>query len=219
MHRFLEEEAKRQSNIEDITEKALPLLDDDASPDAMEDDWVTNFFDKSRIVSDNDMQGLWARVLAGEAGHPGAFSKRTVNFLGDLDKADAELFAALCGFGWDMGDLVPLVFDTQAEIYNRHGINFGSLTHLDSIGLIQFNNLAGFRSLRLPKRVSMKYYGWPLELEFPKDDDNELLLGNVLLTKVGQELAPICGGKPVAGFVEFMQERWKDFWPKPGPEQ
>jgi hypothetical protein len=100
MHRFLVEEAKRQSNIESITEKALPLLDEKSSPQNVEDDWITNFFDRSRIISDNDMQELWSRVLAGEANGPGTFSKRTVNLLSDLDKRDAELFTRLCGFGW-----------------------------------------------------------------------------------------------------------------------
>ena len=41
MHRFIEEEAQRQKNIEDITAKALPQLTEGAKPDAMEDDWVT----------------------------------------------------------------------------------------------------------------------------------------------------------------------------------
>ena len=84
LRRFLEEETKRQSNIEDITQKALPLLKEESSPQNVEDDWVTNFFDKCRIVSDEDMQRLWSRVLAGEANAPGAFSKRTVNLLADL---------------------------------------------------------------------------------------------------------------------------------------
>jgi Protein of unknown function (DUF2806) len=70
MHRFIEE-AKRQENMEAITERALPQLESGSDPNKMEHDWVTNFFDKSRIVSDSDMQELWARVLAGEATHQG----------------------------------------------------------------------------------------------------------------------------------------------------
>lgn len=97
-NRFIEEEAQRQKNMEDITTKALPQLNPEANPDSVENDWLVNFFDKSRIVSDDEMQGLWSRVLAGEANIPGTYSKRTVNFLSDLDKAEAELFAKLCGF-------------------------------------------------------------------------------------------------------------------------
>ena len=120
VHRWIEEEAQRQKNMEDITEKALPQLDEEATPDSVENDWLVNFFDKSRIVSDNEMQELWSRVLAGEANTPGTYSKRTVNCLSDLDKGDAELLIKLCGFGWTIGDVVPLVFDVDAEIYRKH---------------------------------------------------------------------------------------------------
>ena len=44
VNRWIEEEAQRQKNIEDITSKALPQLNDAANPDGMEDDWITNFF-------------------------------------------------------------------------------------------------------------------------------------------------------------------------------
>lgn len=218
MHRFIEEEAQKQKNIEDITNQAVPLLSENTDAGRMNDDWVTNFFDKSRIVSDQEMQGLWARVLAGEANAPGTYSKRTVNFLGDLDKIDADLFSKLCGFGWQVGNVVPLVFDVQANIYQENGITFDALSHLESIGLIQFNHLSGFRLLRLPKKFYVLYYGQPLLLEMPKDEDNELQIGHVLLTKVGQELAPICGSKPIDGFVEYVKEKWKAHLPAPVPE-
>jgi hypothetical protein len=208
MYRFLEEEAKKQSNIEGITQRALPLLDEKSSPEKVDNDWITNFFDKCRIVSDDDMQQLWSRILAGEANSPGAFSKRTVNLLGDLDKSDAELFTRLCGFGWMIGTVVPLVFDVQGEVYNHHGINFVVLSHLESLGLVQFNSISGFRRLMLPKRFNVFYYGKPLELTLPKDADNELDLGNVLLTRAGQELAPVSGARPVDGFFDFVYDRW-----------
>jgi hypothetical protein len=119
MHRFIEEESKYQQNMEEITAKAVPLLTDAAKPDAMEDDWITNFFDKSRIISSAEMQTLWSKVLAGEANAPGTFSKRTVNLLGDMDKSDAALFTTLCGFGWFFSNVAPLIFDSQAEIYTK----------------------------------------------------------------------------------------------------
>ena len=144
--------------MEDITAKALPRLDENAKPDSIENDWLVNFFDKCRIVSDNQMQELWSRILAGEANSPGTYSKRTVNFLSDLDKTDADLFTKLCGFVWVLGDFVPLVFDDSAEIYNRYGINFDTLNHLDSIGLIQFGAVS-MVAKPLKKRFAVAYYG------------------------------------------------------------
>ena len=216
--RWIDEEAQRQKNMEDITAKALPQLDENAKPGSIEDDWIVNFFDKSRIVSDNEMQVLWSRVLAGEANAPGTYSKRTVNFLSDLDKSEADLFAKLCGFVWVIGELKPLVFDQKGEIYNRHGINFDGLIHLDSIGLIQFAGVTGYLTKNLPKSFSVAYYGRSLPLEMPKDADNQLAIGKALLTRIGRELAPICGSKPVEGFWEYVKDKWKNYLPKPVTE-
>ena len=77
------------------------------------------------------MQSLCATVLAGEANFPGTYSKRTVNFLSSLDKTNADLFSSLCGFGWFLGDVVPLVLDDMQPIYNERGINFTTLTYLE----------------------------------------------------------------------------------------
>ena len=216
--RWIEEEAQQQKNMETITAKALPLLDDNAKSDSMDNDWIVNFFDKSRIVSDNKMQDLWSRILAGEANSPGTYSKRTVNFLADLEKTEAELFTKLCGFVWMAGRMVTLVFDVDARIYNRDGINFEALSHLESIGLVHFDNLVGFLLLRLSKNIVVHYHGKPLHLNLPKDADNQLEIGKVMLTQIGQELAQICGSKPVAGFWEYVIDKWKDNLAKPATE-
>ena len=144
VHRWIEEEAQHQQNIEDITSKALTQLNNAANPDGMEDDWITNFFDKSRIVTDSEMQNLWSRVLAGEANAPGTYSQRTVNFLSNLDKEEASLFSRLCGFCWSFAGENPLVFDTRSEIYNKSNINFDTLSHLESIGFIHLRVLLEF---------------------------------------------------------------------------
>lgn len=214
MHRFVEEEALRQLNMEKITEKALPHLDDDSNPDEMEDDWVTNFFDKSRIVSDEEMQNIWSNVLAGEANTPGTYSKRTVNFLSDLDKKDAELFQSLCSFGWVVGSFSPLIFGSKDQIYNDIGLNFNTLSHLDSIGLIQFNHLSGFVRTGLPKTFPVYYCGKELILTLEKDTENQLPLGHVLLTKVGEELATVCVAPSVDGFDDYVKEKWVKYIPQ-----
>ena len=194
----------------------MSRLHEDANPESVDNDWIVNFFDKSRIVSDSEMQELWSRVLANEANSPGSYSKRTVNFLSDMDKTEAESFTKLCGFGWQIGDFMSLVFDVQAEIYNKHGINFNALSHLASIGLVQFDNLAGFVRQKLPKRIAVLYYGRALALELPDDADNNLELGTALLTRVGQELASLCGSKRADGFWDYAQDQWKKYLPKPG---
>lgn len=206
--RFVGEEAKKQDNMEKITQKALPHLSESSKPDNIEDDWIANFFDKCRLVSDEEMQSLWAKVLAGEANSPGAYSKRTVNMLDSLDKADARLFTSLCGFCWHLGDVVPLIFNEQETIYNDQGIDFNALTHLDSIGLVNFGVVTSFSRLKLPKHLPVIYHGIVLILEFKQKKDNDIDIGKVLLTSTGQELSAICGSKAVKGFQNYIIQRW-----------
>ncbi|MGB6475217.1 MAG: DUF2806 domain-containing protein [Candidatus Sulfotelmatobacter sp.] len=209
MHRFLEEEAKKQSNIEAVTQKALPLLDEKSCPQNVEDDWITNFFDRSRIISDEAMQKLWSKLLASEANCLGTISKRTVNLLSDLDKRDAEQFMRLCGFAWVISNsIVPLVFDVRQEIYGRSEVYFNLLSHLETLGLIQFENFAGFKFTKLPQKVTVYYYDAPLELTLPNEFDNDLAVGTVLLTRAGHDLARICGCQAADGFFDDVYDIW-----------
>ena len=209
LHRFLEEEAKKQQNIEEITREALPQLNDKSQPEKIENDWIANFFDKCRLISDAEMQTLWSRVLAGEANTPGSYSKRTVNFLSSLDKTDAELFTQLCTFGWFFGNVVPLIYDLDHEIYKKHGITFTSLLHLEAIGLIRIENLTGYIRTHLPKIFTVFYYGKPVKLEFKNESNNEMETGKVILTQTAQQLAPICRSQPDPDFYEYTLTNWK----------
>ncbi|CAC9489577.1 hypothetical protein [uncultured Gammaproteobacteria bacterium] len=207
MSRFVEEEATKQKNMEEIIKKSIHHLNEKSDPNEMNDDWVTNFFDKSRIISDNEMQNLWAQVLAGEANSPGTYSKRTVNFLSSLDKKDAELFQILCRYCcWIIDSLVPLIFDIKNDIYDKNGINFKSLIHLDSIGLIHFE-INGFIMQNTTKKFTVSYYGKLLDLTI--QNENTLGTGQVLFTKIGKELVKISQSPGIVGFYEYIEEKWK----------
>jgi hypothetical protein len=212
-YRFIEEEAKKQSCIESVTVKALPYLKDDARPTEVESDWITNFFDKARLISDEQMQILWAKVLAGEANSPGSYSKRTINLLNSLDKSDAILFNTFCGFVWILGNnLIPLIYSAQDSIYTENGVTFNDLKHLDDIGMINFSEIAGsgYTLIDLPKSIYLSYYGTEIDIDLPKDQNNVLSIGLVLLTKAGQELASICCSECVPNFIDYILIRFRD---------
>ena len=209
MYRFVEEEARKQANIESITSDSLPLLEDSSSPENVDDDWITNFFDKCRIVSDTEMQQLWSKVLAGEANKPGAFSRRTVNLMADLEKSDADLFTNLCRFVWMLVDVTqPLIFDPEDDIYSKHEIRFETLSHLETLGLIQYEGIGGFSQTGLPKRFGISYFGTPVELTLPKKGKFDI--GQVMLTNAGQQMARICGSQPIPEYFEYVRKRWVD---------
>lgn len=209
--RLVQEEGRKQENIEKITATATKLLKEDSKPENIDDDWISNFFDKCRLVSDNEMQRLWSKILAGEANKPSSYSKRTVNLISELEKTDAQLFTNLLTFGWHIGDIVPLIYEEHHEIYKSKGINFNSLSHLDSLGLITFGHVSGYRRLGLPKEVTLSYYGESVSIKFNNDENNDLNIGLVRLTQAGTQLAPVCGSTSSKEFKEYVLNKWKGF--------
>ncbi len=207
--RFFEEEQKKQLNMENIRDQAIPLLGENADPDKVEDDWMANFFDKCRITSDGEMQKVWAKILAGEATTAGTYSKKTVNILADLDKSDAIKFQQFCGLTWVIGDLTPMILNLGDDILKNHGIVFELLAHLESLGLIQLNLLGGYAREQLPRRFQITYFGQAIFLSFNKEDGNVVQTGKVLLTAAGRQLAKICNASRIEGFYEHVFDQLK----------
>jgi len=210
LERFLHQESRRQENIESITAQAATALPPDAKVEALEEDWIANFFKHCDTVSDREMQSLWSRLLAGEATKPGSYSKRTVDLVSTIDKKDAALFTSFCQFVWMIGTPTPLIFEVQDEIYEKGGIDFSMLKHLDSIGLISFESVSGYLKKGFAKKAVIFYYGRPMQLEFPADADNQLQVGHVLLTSTGSELVSICGSTRNDDFEEYVARKWCD---------
>lgn len=203
IERLVHQEARKQENIESITAQAVSQLEDSAKTESLDEDWVAHFFDKCDKVSDKEMQSLWSNLLVKEATTPGTCSKRTVDLVASMDKKDAELFTKFCQFVWMLGQPHPLIFDLENDVYKKQGINFGALKHLDTIGLISFESLSGYRRAQLPKQAVFSYFGHPTLFEFKKDNGNEVSIGKALFTQAGSELVSICGADRNQEFYEY----------------
>lgn len=186
--RLVSQEARKQKNIEQITAAAIESLPNDAKVADLEEDWVAYFFKQCEHISDKEMQTVWAKLLSGEATKPGTYSKRTVDLISSIDKKDADLFTKLGNFVCDVGGAQPLIFESEHQVYNDNKINFSSLKHLDSLGLISFEPTSGYIRKKLPKKATIYYYGRLTEMEFQKDEDNQFITGQVILSSVGREL-------------------------------
>lgn len=215
------ENIQYQKNYEQILTKMPLYLNEKATPEKVNNDWIVHAFEKFKKVSDEEMQDLWARVIAGEANTPGKFSKRTINFIETLEKEEAELFTKLMQFGCDFGypnNNEPLIFNNKDEIYTKNDINFSTLNHLKAIGLINFNPLTGIiLTYSIPgvkstpklgmKKIWIGYKGNKLMLESEKDN---LEIGKVTLTELGKELATLCNSEKNDDFLEYITKKYSE---------
>ena len=96
LQRWIAEQGQQQESIENTIMKAIPQLNEDADPHAIENDWIIKFFDKNRLVTDDEVQNLWASILAGEANSKGSYSPKALTTLADMNQKDLILFNAFC---------------------------------------------------------------------------------------------------------------------------
>ena len=223
MYRSLAEETMYQSNIENIVSEAVPHLDpESASPKGMDDDWIRSFFGRARMIGDPEMQSLWARILAGEANEPGAFSFKTVNVMADLSKQDAETFQTLADFVWYL-DGSPTIIDIDVTdvFYKKSRIDYDSMSRLFELGLVSrriigFDSSAGMIRGQEPvisvkgEKVIAEYGGHRLELSFRDKNGKYLFVGSWKLTQAGAEILSLVDVRPVEEFYETVRDDWTE---------
>lgn len=199
-----------------IIDKASDILNGEADICDIDEDWRANYFDKCRIVHDDDMQTLWAKILAGEANKPGTYSKRTVNFVANMDKREAELFTNLCQYVCEIKngkdtEFVPLLPHRDDFPYPMLDED---LNHLDSIGLIRLEDFPDEIVLHEPIEVS--YYGKSFHLDPYLESDKEIpddlksvYTSRIKLTQIGKELYPIAGSTAIDGLLDYVcRDEW-----------
>ena len=130
--RLVHQELNRQENIENIVEKAIPHLADEPSEEDVDADWRTRFFQKAQDVSHEDLQDMWARILASEISKPGQVSFRTLEIISNISRPEAELFAKACS----LATACTKIWKLGGSAFDDYGINYSDLLRLREAGLI-----------------------------------------------------------------------------------
>ncbi|MFE8596469.1 DUF2806 domain-containing protein [Archangium violaceum] len=121
------QEAKRQNNLLKIVDEAHKELPENVSQEPVDPDWVNRFFAEAQEVSNEQMQQLWGRLLAGEVARPGSISLRTLDHLRNMTNSDAKLFSKLCEFAFESDAGEVFVLDVNHDRIPATGGELGSV--------------------------------------------------------------------------------------------
>jgi hypothetical protein len=168
LERLAAEETKKQNNLEAIHGKTFQLLDSKVGSETieqMDEDWIVFHSEKARLVSDHEMQTLWARIMASEAEVPGSYSKRALEMLSVLEKTEAHLFTSVCKFIVRQNSVpIPVILYDERHrclpsIYTDHGLDTDALLHLATIGLVHYSSPLHTSNIRLYNKVDTRLDG------------------------------------------------------------
>ncbi len=199
---------RKQKNIEAIMEKTYHFCTSKNIDKRTDLDWFNHFIALAEDVSNNTMQDLWAKILAGELSRSGTYSLKALKVFRDMSIVDAKLLAKACSLA--VKDQTRKNIRLISGSYQQPGLlNFFSKDRQQYINLSQFGlNYADLLSLAdnhlifiqesessimaSNEAINFSYNGLPLKLTSKKAN---ITLQFYKFTAIGAELAHLIAEK------------------------
>lgn len=202
---------REQANQKAILDNAIQSLTQTAKPEMVNPDWLAQFEDKTRLVSDELFQFIWGKILAQECNEPNSIPKSLLNILEQMDKEDAECFTRICEYTVEAldgeGNIIghfPLIIPEEGDAGFKHDFEYERLADLNGLGLI---NLTELGLLVYTNAVKVFRYG---DEEFVLPEDVETIsIGKISFTKAGEAL---CKAIDAELHENFLRDDCIPFW-------
>lgn len=199
--RELYQKMLKQTNIESTVNIAYSQLESKGSIDntPVEHDWISSFFDFVGNVSNEQMQVIWGKLLAGEVERPGSFSVRTLDVLRKMSQHEAEVFTEVVKYLLVDPDNDPDYpytggFILNGNVIRKSGPKFENLLLLNDVGLIIVSNHITIGAEVPPGDTK---YIWSLNhskgISITNNEESTLIVDHLayILSEAGKQLLPI----------------------------
>lgn len=195
----LEDSLRRHVNVAHaicFAEETLRGDTQDPPNNKIDDDWLFRWRDHAGEVSNESMQSLWGKILAGEVKSPGSFSLRALEFLRNLSQDEAKEIEYLSQFA--IGDMIWR--DDSLDI------PFGILLGMQELGI-----LSGVESIGVKRSYPstenskyIRYFTSNNKIIFIEHDDplKKLDFPVYILTKIGAQILSLGKFTPNIKYLE-----------------
>jgi len=209
---------RQQKNLESIIQQALEYSSLEEITDRADADWFNSFILLAENISNQTMQALWAKILAGEIARPGSFSLKALKVFKDMSISDAKLLSKARSLSvkdphnntmriisgvYQKPSLLSVFFGSKQYRINlaEFGLNFSDLLALEENSLI-FIQEAETRPLQKNETLTFDYNGTPLSLSYKT---NNVSLNFYKFTAIGNELSQLIANTPNSQYQHVLQ--------------
>jgi hypothetical protein len=175
-------------------------------------DWFLRFFDAAGNISNENMQLLWARILAGEVQNPGAFSLRTIETLRNMTQSEALLLHQISRLILISADGSKFVY--RSDYIHSEGCK-DDINELYGVGTEDFVVMEECGVLRPYKHESYVNFSdgsfciyngsillmFQLAIEMGQDSGHLLLYNNYEVTQTANQLISIIDTQPDDNYI------------------
>jgi uncharacterized repeat protein (TIGR03899 family) len=198
------QEAKKQLNIESVTAFAAEELNNEESvtDEPLDEDWTTRFFKVAEDISNEEMQALWGRVLAGEIKRPKSFSLRTLELLRNLSKEEAAVFTKFAKYMINTGN-VRFVYDYENKkgLERDYSIKYSDRLILSELGLISSIETLSYKIAPTNSKSQFVIRCGKKGILVNLEPNIPISMEAIVLTKVGTELAALINEQPDENYL------------------
>lgn len=181
-----------QRLAEEIAEDRSPSIEQSSSQPAA--DWVSAWRSGAERSEAADMQLLWAKILCGEIEKPGAYSRRTIEFLRTIGSREANLINKIGPYIFADGLLkISDPNDSAGGALDILGVSFDEQIELMTMGVIGEVGLgvnASFESFSDPSGKDIFLIGalGNKAVRFEINKPSSLVLPKFALSPFGKEI-------------------------------
>ena len=161
-------------------------------------------------VSDETLQDLWARLLAGELESAGSVSNDTMSIARDLNKERSEEFQTLCSAALCNSNGAPIIVvgcgRPGSNSLEPYGLSYDVLMRLAHHRLIvnDMNSHLNMAVGSTQPKILVRQQKQTWLLHWSDDNKPDHLIEGILLTPAGRELFAVVERTPKPAYTEAM---------------
>jgi len=160
---------RQEGNLLQVASKASGYVTEGFKREiGIEEDVFWNLLDHSKTISDEDVQDLIARIIAGEYNEQGTYSMSALQVLKSLGKKELSLFEKVGALTLEGVQIPTLVFQIRegfGELLEEVGVSYVQFQELQSLGLIHNNKLATQITTEEFPKIKFRYFSNAIILE------------------------------------------------------
>ena len=176
--------------IAEMADSMVQNKGDESSDKQYSFDWFIRYYEASGNISDEEMQLLWAKILAGEIEKPSSYSLRTLDVLRNMSKEEAECFVKICNTAIKI-ESGKYAIPADHDYISKNSINYSDILMLEEIGLINSGSGIHINDDLESNTEYMLYMYGSLIVKAIASEKSKLSLRVYPFTNVGNELATL----------------------------
>lgn len=206
------QEAKRQINIESVTGFAAEELRNEqpVTDEPLDEDWTTRFFRIAGDISNEEMQALWGKILAGEIKQPKTYSLRTLELIRNLTKEEAGVFIKVANLSINYGNDYFIYKGNSHELSEKFNVSFNDIALLTEVDLILPGDFVNFTLYQLSEDGLTTFVSGNIVIFVNKKANSpKMTIPIFSFTKSGRELLKLVSPEPPFNYLTAFAKSLK----------